>query len=57
VAEGASLSIMSDIVPAGFAPCYNLLWRFSTVYLAALAGVLCLARALVADAGRWRRRP
>ena len=39
IAEGASLWIMGGIVPLGFAPYYNLLWRFSTVYLAAAAGL------------------
>jgi hypothetical protein len=58
IAEGASLSIMSDIVPAGIAPHYNQLWRFSTAYLVALVGFLCLGRALARDASRiTRRRP
>lgn len=58
IAEGASLSIMSDIVPASIAPHYNLLWRFSTTYLAALVGFLCLGRALARDASRIAcRRP
>ena len=52
IAEGASLSIMADIVPVGIAPHYNLLWRVSTTYLAALAGFLCLGRALARDASR-----
>jgi glycosyltransferase 2 family protein len=56
IAEGASLSIMSDIVPPGIAPHYNLLWRFSTAYLAALVGFLCLGRALARDASRIARR-
>ncbi len=30
IAEGASLSIMADIVPPGIARLYNLLWRLST---------------------------
>jgi uncharacterized protein (TIRG00374 family) len=50
LAEGASLSLMAQIVPVGFAPYYNLLWRFSTLYLGALAGIVCLVRALVEDA-------
>jgi uncharacterized membrane protein YbhN (UPF0104 family) len=50
LAEGASLSIMAEIVPVGFAPYYNLLWRFSTLYVGALAGMLCLTRALLQDA-------
>ncbi len=52
LAEGASLSIMSEIVPVGFSPYYNLLWRFSTLYVGALAGMLCLARMLLQDAGK-----
>ncbi len=54
IAEGASLSIMGDIVPPGTAPLYNLLWRFSTAYLPALAGLLCLGRALARDGSRLR---
>jgi glycosyltransferase 2 family protein len=56
IAEGASLSIMADIVPPGIAPHYTLLWRFSTVYLAALVGFLCLGRAFARDASRIVRR-
>lgn len=52
VAEAASLSIMDAIVPVGFAPYYTLLWRFSTLYLAALVGLSCLLRALADDARR-----
>ena len=52
VAEAASLSIMDAIVPVGFAPYYTLLWRFLTLYLAAIAGLLCLLRALTEDAQR-----
>jgi hypothetical protein len=47
---------MADIVPAGIAPHYNLLWRFSTAYLTALAGFLCLGRALTEDTSRITRR-
>ena len=36
----------------GIAPHYNLLWRFSTTYLAALAGFLCLGRAFARHASR-----
>jgi uncharacterized membrane protein YbhN (UPF0104 family) len=50
VAESASFVAMGGIVTAGFAPYYNLLWRFLTGYLQALAGLLFLARALVQDA-------
>jgi uncharacterized membrane protein YbhN (UPF0104 family) len=56
ITEGASLSIMADIVPPGLAPHYNLLWRFTTTYLTALMGFLCLGRALVQDASRIARR-
>jgi uncharacterized protein (TIRG00374 family) len=49
VAEGASLWLMADIVPPGVAPYYNLLWRASTVYLAAFAGALCLSSGLARD--------
>jgi uncharacterized protein (TIRG00374 family) len=52
LAEAASLSLMAPVVPAGFAPYYNLLWRFSTAYLAAAAGLVCLLHALVHDARR-----
>jgi len=50
LAESASLAVMASIVPDGFAPNYNLLWRFSTAYLAATAGLVCLARGLADDA-------
>jgi len=50
VAESASFVAMGAIVHPGFAPYYNLLWRFLTGYLWALAGLLFLARALVQDA-------
>ncbi len=49
VAEAASLSIMEDIVPIGFAPYYTLLWRSLTLYLAAIPRLCCLARALIQD--------
>jgi len=52
VAEGASLALMASVVPPGFAPYYHLFWRFSTAYLAALAGFICLGRAALDDAGR-----
>jgi uncharacterized protein (TIRG00374 family) len=52
LAEAASLSIMAEIVPVGVAPYYTLLWRFSTLYLAAIAGLFCLLQALAQDARR-----
>ncbi len=57
VAEGASLSIMAEIVPSGVAPYYTLLWRFTTVYLAAIAGLVALGRAALDDARRLTRHP
>jgi uncharacterized protein (TIRG00374 family) len=56
VAEAASLSIMEDIVPIGFAPYYTLLWRSLTLYLTAIAGLCCLAHALTQDARLVIRR-
>ncbi len=56
-AEVTSAAIMAEIVPFGFAPTYNLLWRFSTLYLPAMAGLLCLARTLVHDAKKTIRNP
>jgi glycosyltransferase 2 family protein len=60
VMEMASLAVMGEVVSAGYAPYYNLLWRSSTLYLPALAGFACLALALLQDAGRavqptWNR--
>jgi len=49
VAEGASAWIMENIVPIGFAPYYNLLWRFSTVYIAATAGIIILIHRIMLD--------
>jgi len=49
IAEEASLSIMWGIVPMGYAPYYNLLWRFTTVYFGAVAGLLILWVAVVKD--------
>ncbi|HEY2990684.1 MAG TPA: lysylphosphatidylglycerol synthase transmembrane domain-containing protein [Candidatus Binatia bacterium] len=53
--EGASMTLMSAIVPVGFAPYYNLLWRFSTAYVAALAGLVCLLHAVTRDLGKTVR--
>ena len=49
IAEEASLSIMWDIVPMGYAPYYNLLWRFTTVYFGALTGLFILWAAVLKD--------
>lgn len=60
IAEGASSWIMGTVVPLGFAPYYNLLWRFSTVYLAATAGLLVLLHRIIVDMQknlhRWHLR-
>ena len=58
LAEGVSLSFMSSVVPVGFAPYYNLLWRFTTLYLAASVGLFFLFRTMVFDARKavTRRR-
>jgi hypothetical protein len=47
---------MADIGSPRIAPDDNLLWRFSTAYLPALAGFLCLGRPLAQDASRITRR-
>ena len=52
LAEGISLSMMSHIVPIALAPYYNLLWRTTTLYLPALAGLFCLMHAVLRDTGR-----
>jgi uncharacterized protein (TIRG00374 family) len=49
LAEGASLSVMAHLVPMGFAPFYNLLWRFSTLFIPACVGLLLLIRSLLRD--------
>ena len=50
LAEGASLSLMATIVPVGFAPYYNLLWRSATLYLPASVGLFFLLRTMIQDA-------
>jgi glycosyltransferase 2 family protein len=57
VAEGASAWIMENIVPLGFAPFYNLLWRFSTVYIAAIAGIVLLIHRITLDHFRPSQSP
>ncbi len=42
ISESVSLIAMAAFVPAGFAPHYNLLWRFTTIYVWAIAGGLIL---------------
>jgi glycosyltransferase 2 family protein len=61
IAELASLSIMSGIVPHGYAPYYNILWRFATVYLVAIVGLLAFLSTVLNDMGnvyrqRWKEK-
>jgi hypothetical protein len=56
IAELASLSIMSGIVPHGYAPYYNLLWRFTTVYLVATTGLLVVLGTALRDMGNVYRQ-
>ncbi|MGD9226216.1 MAG: lysylphosphatidylglycerol synthase transmembrane domain-containing protein [Desulfobacterales bacterium] len=50
LAEGASMLMMDGAIPTGFMPYYNLLWRCSTLYLPAIAGLLFLAWTIMQDA-------
>jgi len=52
LAEGASMLMMDGAMPGGLLPYYNLLWRCSTLYLPAIAGLLFLAWTIVQDARR-----
>ncbi len=57
IAEGASLWIMKNIVPLGYAPYYNLLWRFTTVYVTAIAGLIVLVHRIIAEVRNTDRAP
>jgi uncharacterized protein (TIRG00374 family) len=50
LAEGASMLLMDGTMPIGIAPYYNLLWRCSTLYLPAIAGLLFLSWSIMQDA-------
>jgi hypothetical protein len=39
-------------MPAAFVPYYNLLWRCSTLYLPAIAGLVFLSWAIIQNARR-----
>ena len=52
LAEGASMLMMNNIIPASFAPFYNLLWRGTTLYLPAIAGLFFMSWTIVQDARR-----
>jgi uncharacterized membrane protein YbhN (UPF0104 family) len=47
VAESLSLVVMASFVPDGFVPYYNLLWRFTTIYVWAIAGGIFLGQAVL----------
>jgi hypothetical protein len=50
LAEGASMLMMDGAMPTGFVPYYNLLWRCSTLYLPAMAGLLFMSWTIMQDA-------
>ena len=50
LAEGASMLMMDGFLPTGLVPYYHLLWRTSTLFLPATAGLLFLAWTLIQDA-------
>ena len=52
LAEGASMLMMDAVIPAAFAPSYNLLWRSTTLYLPAIAGLIFLSWTIIQDARR-----
>jgi hypothetical protein len=52
LAEGASMLMMGGAMPAGLVPYYNLLWRSSTLYLPAIAGLVFLSWAIIQNARR-----
>jgi len=60
MAEGASLSMIAESVPPGFEPYFNFLWRFSTVYIGAIVGLLFIVCAVVRETkeiyGRQQKR-
>ena len=56
LAEGASMLMMAGVISSGLAPYYNLLWRCTTLYLPAVAGLLFLIHAAGRDARRLTNR-
>jgi uncharacterized protein (TIRG00374 family) len=52
LAEGASMLMMDNVIPASFAPFYNLLWRSTTLYLPAVAGLVFMSWTIIQDARR-----
>ena len=49
IAETISCAMMAEIISTGFFPYYNLLWRGSTLYIAAIAGLLWIMQAITQD--------
>jgi uncharacterized protein (TIRG00374 family) len=49
IAETISCVMMAEIISAGFFPYYNLLWRGSTLYIPAIAGLLWIIHAIMQD--------
>lgn len=49
IAEAISCTMMAEIISSGFFPYYNLLWRGSTLYLPAIAGLLWIVQAITQD--------
>jgi uncharacterized protein (TIRG00374 family) len=56
LAEGASMLLMDGAMSAGLVPYYNLLWRCSTLYLPAIAGLVFLSWAIIQNARRVVQR-
>jgi uncharacterized protein (TIRG00374 family) len=52
LAEGASMLMMDGVMPAGWVPYYNLLWRCTTLYLPAIAGLVFLSWTIMQDTRR-----
>ncbi len=52
LAEGASMLMMDGVMPLGFVPYYNLLWRCTTLYLPAIAGLVFLSWTIKQNARR-----
>jgi hypothetical protein len=49
IAETISCAMMAEIISTGYFPYYNLLWRGSTLYIAAIAGLLWIMQAIMQD--------
>lgn len=49
IAETISCAMMAEIISTGYFPYYNLLWRGSTLYIAAIVGLLWIMQAIMQD--------